>query len=60
MGGAVASGLTSDLSRELPPGNYRIRIDALGQVIEDSLTVIPDQTTSIGLEVEADRFVIRS
>jgi len=58
-GKAVFSGQTSELSRELPPGNYRIRIDALGQVLEEPLTIIPDQTTMLGLGVEGDRFVIR-
>jgi hypothetical protein len=53
------SGQTSELSRELPPGNYRIRIDALGQVLEEPLTIVPDQTTMLGLGVEGDRFVIR-
>lgn len=58
-GKIVASGQTSELSRELPPGKYRIRIDALGQTLEDSLTIVPNQTTSMGLGVENDRFVIQ-
>ena len=58
-GKVVASGETSGLSRELLPGNYRIRIDALGQRLEDSVTIVADQTTKIGLGVEGDRFVIR-
>jgi len=58
-GNLLVSGQTSELSRELPPGKYRIRIDALGQVLEDSLTIVPDQTTSLSLGVEGDRFVIR-
>jgi hypothetical protein len=57
-GKLVASGQTSELSRELPPGNYRIRVDALDQVLEDSLTIVSDQTTTIGLGVEDDRFVL--
>ena len=57
-GKLVASGQTSELSRELPPGTYRIRVDALGQVLEDSLTIVLDQTTTIGLGVEDDRFVL--
>jgi Ca-activated chloride channel family protein len=57
-GKVVASGQTSELSRELPPGKYRIRVDALGQVLEDSLTIVPDQTTTVRLGVEGDRFVL--
>ena len=57
-GKLVASGETSELSRELPPGNYRIRVNALDQVLEDSLTVVADQTTTIGLGVEDNRFVL--
>jgi hypothetical protein len=52
-------GDTSDLSRELPPGQYRVRIDALGQRLEESVTIVADQTTVVPLEVEGDRFVIR-
>lgn len=58
-GKIVASGETSALSRELLPGNYRIRIDALGQVLEEPLTIIADQTTMLGVGVEGDHFVIR-
>jgi hypothetical protein len=58
-GKILVSGQTSELSRELPPGKYRIRIDALGQVLEEPLTIVPNQTTSISLGVEGDRFVLR-
>ncbi len=58
-GRVLVSGQTSELSRELPPGNYRLRIDALGQTLEEPLTIVPDQTTSLALGVEGDRFVIR-
>ena len=51
--------MTSELSRELPPGKYRIRIDALGQQLEDPLTIAPNKTTSLSLGVEGDRFVLR-
>jgi hypothetical protein len=59
FGKVLVSGQTSELSRELPPGNYRIRIDALGQVLEEPLTVLPNETSSLGLDVESDQFVIR-
>jgi hypothetical protein len=58
-GRVLVSGETSDLSRELPPGQYRIRIDALGQRLEESVTIVADQTTVVPLEVEGDRFVTR-
>lgn len=57
--GKSTRGQTSELSRELPPGKYRIRIDALGQVLEEALTIVPDQTTILALAVEGDRFVVR-
>lgn len=58
-GRVLVSGQTSELSRELPPGKYRIRIDALGQVLEEALSISPERTTSLGLAVDGDRFVIR-
>jgi hypothetical protein len=58
-GRVLVSGQTSELSRELPPGTYRLRIDALGQVLEESITITPNQTTSLALGVEGDRFVLR-
>jgi hypothetical protein len=58
-GETLVSGQTSELSRELPPGKYRIRINALGQVLEEPLTIVANQTTTLGLGVEGDRFVIR-
>jgi Ca-activated chloride channel family protein len=58
-GKVVASGESSELARELPPGDYRIRIEALGQKLEELVTVVPDQTTTVSLAVEGDRFVIQ-
>jgi hypothetical protein len=58
-GKVLVSGQTSELSRELPPGKYRIRVDALGQILEESLTIAPNKTTALGLGVENDRFVIQ-
>jgi len=58
-GKVVASGETSELSRELPPGQYRLRIEALAQKLEEPVTVVRDQTTTVSLAVEGDRFVIR-
>jgi hypothetical protein len=58
-GKLFASGQTSELSRVLPPGQYRVRIDALGQKLEDSLSIVPNETTAISLGVEGNRFVLR-
>jgi len=58
-GRVLVSAQMSELSRELPPGAYRIRIDALGQVLEEPLTIVPDQTTSLAIAIEGERFVIR-
>jgi hypothetical protein len=58
-GKVVASGESSELSRELPPGQYRVRIDALGQKVEEPVTIVPDQTTTVNLAVAGDQFVIR-
>lgn len=58
-GQVLVSGQTSELSRELAPGKYRIRIDALGQILEEPLTIVPNKTTTLGLGVENDRFVIQ-
>ena len=55
-----AAGDGRQLSRELPPGKYRIRIDALGQTLEDSLTIAPNETTRLGLGVENDRFILKN
>jgi hypothetical protein len=59
-GRVVMAGETSDLSRELPPGQYRVRIDALGQRLEHAVTIAANQTTVVPLEVEGDGFVIRA
>jgi von Willebrand factor type A domain-containing protein len=58
-GKVVVAGESSELARELPAGEYRVRIEALGQKLEEPVTVVPDQTTTIKLAVEGDRFVLR-
>jgi hypothetical protein len=58
-GKVIATGQTSELSQELPPGSYRVRVQALGQVLEEPVTIVPEQTTTISLGVEGDRFVIQ-
>ena len=58
-GKLLASGQTSELSRELTLGQYRVRIDALGQKLEEPLEIVADQTTTISMGVDGERFVIR-
>jgi hypothetical protein len=58
-GNVLVSGQTSELGRELPPGTYRLRIDAFGQVLEEPIAIAPNQTTSLALGVDGDRLVIR-
>jgi hypothetical protein len=58
-GATLASGETSELSRELPSGQYRVRVAALGQALEEPLTILPEQTMTVSLGVEGDRFVVR-
>lgn len=55
----IVSGQTSELGRELPPGRYRIRIQALGQELEAPVEIVPDQTTSLAIGVEGEHFAIR-
>jgi len=58
-GKMIVSGETSQLGRELPPGQYPIQVHALEQELEAPLTIAPNQTTSLAIGVEGDRFVIR-
>ncbi|MGQ0428627.1 MAG: hypothetical protein ACT4UQ_01655 [Gammaproteobacteria bacterium] len=51
--------LATAWSRGQPPDEHRIRIDALGQVIEESLTITAGGTTVLNPGVEGDHFVIR-
>jgi Ca-activated chloride channel family protein len=58
-GKLLARAQTSELSRELAPGEYRVRIEALGQRLEEPVSIVPDQTTTLTLGVDDDRFAIR-
>ena len=58
-GKVFVSGQTSALAHELPPGAYRLRINAFGQVLEEPITITANQTTSLTLGVDGDRLVIR-
>jgi hypothetical protein len=58
-GHVVASGETSALSRELPAGNYQVRINVLGQVLEEPVKIAGDQTTSLTVGMDGDKTVLR-
>lgn len=58
-GNVVAAGETSELSRELPAGTYRIRMNVLGQALEQPATVVADQTTPLAVEFDGQRLVLR-
>lgn len=58
-GQIVWSGVTSELGRELAPGTYRVRIDALGQRLDEPFTITAGQTTKLNLGLDGDRFVVR-
>jgi hypothetical protein len=58
-GKVIASGQTSQLDRDIPAGQYTVRIRALDQVLEAPITVAPNQTVSMAIGVDDGRFVVR-
>ena len=58
-GRVLVSGATSELSHEMAPGAYRVRMNVLGQVLEEPVTIASDQTTALAVGIEGDRFVLR-
>ena len=58
-GRVVASGETSELARELPPGRYQVRMTVLGEALQASAEVSANETTSLALDVEGDRVLLR-
>ncbi|MGQ0428629.1 MAG: VWA domain-containing protein [Gammaproteobacteria bacterium] len=58
-GRLVTSGQTGEPSRELPAGNYLVRIKAPGKPIEQKVTIVPDQLVTLSFAYEGDRLVIR-
>jgi hypothetical protein len=57
-GNVVANGETSELSRELPAGSYRVRMNVLGQALEQPATIAADQTKTLSLEVVGNQVVL--
>jgi hypothetical protein len=58
-GQVVISGRTGEPGRELPNGDYRIRITAPGGVLEDKLTIAPNRLTTVSFAYEGDKLVLR-
>jgi hypothetical protein len=59
QGHVVAAGETSELSRELPAGSHRVRMNVLGQTLEQSATIVADETTALALETEDNQVMLR-
>ena len=45
--------------RDARAGGFVPMERALGQVLEESITIVPDQTTALGLGVEGEQFVLK-
>jgi hypothetical protein len=58
-GRLVLTGKTGEPGRELPNGDYRIRVKAPGGVLEDKLTIAPNRLTTVSFAYEDDRLVLR-
>lgn len=57
-GKVLVSGQTSQLDRELSPGQYRVQVHALEQTLDAPVTIIADQTAFLAIGVDGDHFVI--
>jgi hypothetical protein len=58
-GQVVISGKTGEPGRELPNGDYRIRITAPGGVLEDKVTIASNRLTTVSFAFEGDKLVLR-
>lgn len=58
-GRVVLSGKSGEPSRQLPPGNYSIRVTAPGGVIEEKVAIVADRLTTLSFAYEGDKLVIR-
>ncbi|MGB5131505.1 MAG: VWA domain-containing protein, partial [Steroidobacteraceae bacterium] len=58
-GRVLISGQTGEPSRELPPGEYLVRIKAPGQPLERKVTIVPDQLVTLSFGYEGDKLVVR-
>jgi hypothetical protein len=58
-GRVVLTGNTGEPGRELPNGDYRIRVKSPGGLLEDKLTIAPSRLTTVSFAFEGDKLVIR-
>ncbi len=58
-GRVLLSGLTGEPGRELAAGDYLVRIKALGQPLEQKVTIVPDQMTTLSFAFEGDKLMLR-
>ena len=58
-GRVLVSGQTGEPSRELPAGDYLVRIKAPGQPLERKVTIVPDQLVTLSFGYEGDKLVVR-
>jgi hypothetical protein len=59
-GHIVASGETSDLSREVPAGKYQLRMNVLGEAVQAPAVIAANETTSLTLNMDGDRITLRN
>jgi hypothetical protein len=59
-GQLVASGQTGEPSRELPAGDYVVRVKAPEQVIEQKVTITPEQMKTLSFAFEGDKLAMRA
>jgi von Willebrand factor type A domain/Squalene-hopene cyclase C-terminal domain len=57
-GKSVATAQTSPLGVELPPGDYRVVVHALGQDLEERVTIVAEKTATLTVTLKDGKFVI--
>jgi hypothetical protein len=57
-GKLVATAQTSPLGLELPPGDYRVVVHALGQDLEERVTIVAEKTATLTVTLKDGKFAI--
>ena len=57
-GKLAASAQTGALGQELPPGDYRVVVHALGQDLEERVTIVAEKTATLTVTLKDGKFVI--
>ncbi|MDQ7842822.1 MAG: VWA domain-containing protein [Armatimonadota bacterium] len=57
-GRVVAQGEAGDLGDELPPGRYKVVVQAADDTLTANVTVVADQTAVFAISLRGDRFVL--